>query len=157
MRIMTFESYTHKDRLDEILDKISKYGIKNLTAAEKKFLDSFSIGQEELVHQDLEREEMKRVYEDTYFKFEVDSVSVADGDCILIVGTMYVPDLEFEDGSNIPGVLDGVIVVYSDGTTHLNFINDDDYDILDFCNGLEHELDQFIDYIVDDVLEYMDR
>jgi len=38
--LMRYEGYTSMERVDDILDKISKYGIKSLTQLEKEFLDS---------------------------------------------------------------------------------------------------------------------
>jgi hypothetical protein len=39
--LMRYEGYTSKERVDDILDKISKYGMKSITKLEKDFLDSF--------------------------------------------------------------------------------------------------------------------
>ena len=67
---------------------------------------------------------------------------------------MYVPDLEFPSGKKIEGRLEGRIVVFENGTTSPDFYsvskrkNQDSYDIFEFCNGLEYELDSFIDYII---------
>jgi hypothetical protein len=36
--LMRYEGYTSTERVDDILDKISKYGIKSLTQLEKEFL-----------------------------------------------------------------------------------------------------------------------
>jgi hypothetical protein len=38
--LMRYENYTSTERMDDILDKISKYGIDSLSDLEKEFLDS---------------------------------------------------------------------------------------------------------------------
>lgn len=35
--LMRYENYTASERVDDVLDKISKYGIKSLTKLEKDF------------------------------------------------------------------------------------------------------------------------
>ena len=37
--LMRYEGYTSMERVDDILDKISKYGIESLSINEKNFLD----------------------------------------------------------------------------------------------------------------------
>lgn len=56
------------------------------------------------------------------------------------------------DGTIINGRLEGKIIDYGDGTTCLDFYLKFDYknqkieyDIFEFCNGIEYELDSFID------------
>ena len=152
---MRYEGYSTKERVDDILDKISKYGIVSVTPREKEFLDAHASGSEEEVHKLLTKEEMERVFEDDhgYFRFELDEIEDY-GDEVHYIGTMYVPDLEFKSGKKIEGRLDGRIVVYSNGSTSPDFYsihgkkNKDKYDIFEFCNGLEYELDSFIDYVV---------
>jgi DNA-binding LytR/AlgR family response regulator len=39
---MRYEGYTSRERVDDILDKISKYGMKSLTSLEKEFLNLFT-------------------------------------------------------------------------------------------------------------------
>ena len=46
---MIYEEFSSQDRTDELLDKISKYGISSLTPHEKDFLDAVSTGDEEQV------------------------------------------------------------------------------------------------------------
>jgi hypothetical protein len=54
---MRYEGYTSNERTDDILDKISKYGIKSLTSLEKEFLDAHKSGQEEEYHDKLAKSE----------------------------------------------------------------------------------------------------
>lgn len=155
---MRYEGYSTKERVDDILDKISKYGIVSITPREKEFLDAHASGSEEEVHKLLTKEESERVFEDDYghFKFELDEIEDY-GDEVHYIGTMYVPDLEFPSGKRIEGRLEGRIVVYNSGATSPDFFsvygksNKDKYDIFEFCNGLEYELDSFIDYIVSEL------
>ena len=73
---------------------------------------------------------------------------------------MYVPDLTWEDGSRIDGRLEGRIINYGDGKISPDFETfvkdpktgkDVSYDIFEFCNGLEYELDSFLDYVVNEI------
>ena len=50
------------------------------------------------------------------------------------------------------GCLVGRIVRYDNGMTFPDF-DKDGYDIFEFCNGLEYELDSFIDYVIDEIEE----
>lgn len=158
--LMRYEGYSSKERVDDILDKISKYGIKSITNLEKEFLDAHALGSEEEVHKILTKEESETVFEDDYghFKFELEEVEDY-GDETHYIGIMYVPDLEFPNGKRIEGRLYGRIVVFENGTTSPDFYseskhdNEDSYDIFEFCNGLEYELDNFIDYIVKELSE----
>lgn len=161
---MRYEGYTSIERTDEILDKISKYGIKSLTPLEKEFLDSHKLGKEEELHDKLAKSETENIFEDDngYFKFEFDSCEDY-GDEIHYLGTLYVPDLEFENGKKIEGRLEGRIVVYENGQVSPDFYSiqkdpksSDHYDVFEFCNGLEYELDSFIDYVVSE-LEQKDQ
>jgi hypothetical protein len=161
--LMRYEGYSTKERVDDILDKISKYGISSITIREKEFLDAHASGSEEEIHKILTKEESERVFEDDqgYFRFELDETEDY-GDEVHYIGTMYVPDLEWPGGKKIEGRLEGRIVVYQNGSTSPDFYsvhgknNEDKYDIFEFCNGLEYELDSFIDYIIDE-LENSDK
>ena len=59
--------------------------------------------------------------------------------------------MEFESCKKIEGRLEGKIISYKGtGQTALEF-KKDKYDVFEFCNGLEYELDSFIDYVVDEL------
>lgn len=157
--LMRYEGYTSKEREDDILDKISKYGIKSLTPLEKEFLDSYKSGKEEEVHDKIAKEESETVFEDDngLFKFEFDSCEEYE-DEIHYLGTLYVPDLVFENGKRIEGILGGKIVVFKNGQISPDFYSIqkdpkslDHYDVFEFCNGLEYELDSFLDYVVSEL------
>jgi len=159
--LMRYEGFSAQERQDEILDKISKYGIASLTKDERDFLDSFSQGTEEETHKKLAYHENEVVFEDDrgYFKFEFQELEDY-GDEKHIIGVMYVPDLVWEDGSTVEGRLEGRIVDYGQGRTSPDFYavvkdpktgKEVQYDIFEFCNGLEYELDSFIDYVVTEI------
>lgn len=159
--LMRYEGYTSLERTDDILDKISKYGINSITSLEKDFLDAHKSGQVEEYHDKLAKSESETVFEDDrgYFKFEFDS-SEYYGDEVHYLGTLYVPDLELLNGKKLEGRLNGRIVVYENGHTSADFhsiekdsISLDNYDVFEFCNGLEYELDSFIDYVVSELEE----
>ena len=159
--LMRYEGYTSNERTDDILDKISKYGIKSLTSLEKEFLDSHKSGQEEEYHDKLAKSETETTFEDDngYFKFEFDSCEDY-GDETHYLGTLYVPDLELENGKRVEGRLEGRIIVYENGQVSPDFYSiqkdsrsQDHYDVFEFCNGLEYELDSFMDYVVSELAE----
>ena len=108
---------------------------------------------------------METTFEDDLGKFtfelsEVQKIKNKGGELeeIEIIGTLYVPDLELSSGKRVEGRLEGKIIKYSNGTTSLEF-EKDGYDVFEFCNGLEYELDSFIDYVVleiDEKFKYED-
>jgi len=157
--LMRYEGYDSQERQNDILDKISKYGVDSLTPLEKEFLDSYSNNKEDEVHQDIKFRENEQIFEDDsgYFKFEHKETEDY-GDEVHYIGTLYVPDLELPNGKRIEGRLEGRIIVYDNGQTSPDFYsvgkksNEDQYDVFEFCNGLEYELDNFIDYIVGELV-----
>jgi hypothetical protein len=163
--LMRYENYTSTERMDDILDKISKYGIDSLSDLDKEFLDSHKTGKEQELHDKLAKSEVETTFEDDLGKFtfelsEVQKIKNKGGELeeIEIIGTLYVPDLELSSGKRVEGRLEGKIIKYSNGTTSLEF-EKDGYDVFEFCNGLEYELDSFIDYVVleiDEKFKYED-
>ena len=149
---MRYDGYTSSQRTDDILDKISKHGIKSISKLEKRFLDAHKHGEEEIVHILLTKEESERFFEDDsgMFRFEFDSIEDYD-DEIHYLGTLTCPDL-VEDGKTISGRLEGRIVYYTQTTfTSPDFairIDGKEFEVFDFCEGYEYELDNFIDYVV---------
>lgn len=134
--------------------------MSSLTPLEKEFLDSYSKGNEKEIHDKIAKEEQECVFEDDsgYFKFEHKQTEDY-GDEVHYIGTLYVPDLEFPNGKKLEGRLEGKIIVYENGQTSPDFYsvarkpNQDVYDVFEFCNGLEYELDSFIDYVVSELGE----
>lgn len=159
---MRYEGYSIQDRIDDTLDKISKYGIKSLTKIEKEFLDSHESGKEAEIHDRISKVENEVIFEDDngYFKFEYTSTE-NHGDEIHYIGTLYVPDLELEKNKKIEGRLEGMIIVYtSTGQSIPDFYSsirdnktNEYYDVFEFCEGLEYELDNFLDYVVGELDE----
>jgi hypothetical protein len=133
--------------MDDVLDKISKYGISSLTQLEKEFLDSHKSGSEKESHDKISKEESETIFEDDYFKFEFETWEDY-GDEQHFIGTLYVPDLELPDGKIIEGRLEGKIIKFENGNISPDFYSKDGYDAFEFCNGLEYELDSFIDYVI---------
>lgn len=151
---MVHEEYSCQRRVDEILDKISKYGIYSVTNKEKDFLDAYSSGNKEKTLDRLSILDKDIMFESSYFKFELEDTIINNHDTTY-KGTFYVPDLTLMDGSILEGNIYGELIVYRNGTYILNFdkkvtINNNDfiYEIYEFCEGLEYELDSFIDYII---------
>lgn len=154
--LMKYTNYTPNERTDDILDKISKYGISSLTQLERDFLNSYKSGREQEYHDKLSKSEADSVFEDDrgYFKFEFESCEDY-GDEIHYLGTLYVPDIILQNGQKVEGRLEGRIIVYESGSVSPDFYSiekdpktRDHYDVFEFCNGLEYELDSFIDYVV---------
>lgn len=143
--------YSISERVNDILDKISKYGMKSITKLEKEFLDSYSIGKENETHNKINKDEYEFIFEDEdgYFKFElIDIVEFEDEKHYN--GVIYVPDIILKN-KKIEGRLEGNITVYLDGTISPDFYlisKKTIYDIFEFCEGLEYELDNFVDYII---------
>lgn len=158
--LMRYEGYSIQERIDDILDKISKYGMSSLTSLEKEFLDSYSKGNEKEMHDKISKKEQECVFEDDsgYFKFEYKQTEDY-GDEVHYIGTLYVPDLELLNGEKLEGRLEGRIIVHKNGHILIDFYsvvkkpNQDIYDVFEFCNGLEYELDSFIDYVVSELSE----
>ena len=153
--LMRYEGYTTSQRVDDILDKISKYGIKSLSPLEKEFLDAHKLGKEEDIHKILTREESENVFEDDggLFKFELESIATY-GQERHYNGIITCPDLKI-NGKTIKGRLSGMIVYIPEtGVIIPDFFyetNNGDYDIFDFCEGCEYELDSFIDYVASEL------
>ena len=156
--LMRYEGYTAQQRVDDILDKISKYGISSLRKDEVDFLNAHKTGNEEEIHKQMVFDESDTVFEDDngYFKFEY-TETVDLGDEVHYIGTLYVPDLVWPGGKRVEGRLEGKIIVFGNKQVVPDFYyNIDDkysYDVFEFCNGLEYELDSFLDYVVDELDE----
>jgi hypothetical protein len=153
------EQFIGLEKTNEILDKIFKYGILSITKNEKLFLDAVSIGDMDSVNIILNLLDRDTILEDRYFKFELDEI-VYDDDCIEYVGVLYVPDLYLNDDNDerIEGNLIGKIVLFNTGDYSIEFEKtviengeEVQYDVFEFCSGLEYELDSFIDYIIQEL------
>lgn len=157
--LMRYEGYSAQQRVDDILDKISKYGMSSLRSDEKDFLNAHKLGNQEEVHNKMIVDESDTIFEDDngYFKFELTETEDYEDETHYI-GILYVPDLVFTNGKKLEGRLEGRIILYNNGSTSPEFysvIKDphthDNYDVFEFCNGLEYELDSFIDYVVSEL------
>lgn len=139
-------------KLDYLLDKILKYGLLSLTERELLFLNSFSVNCEDDYFIKYNNQESEEIFVDFdgYFRFEYVDISYTPYSK-LIHGRLYVPDLKLR-GDDITGILTGYIIVSNDGGIILNFKNKK-WDVWDFCNGLECELDIFMDGVVKEIEE----
>lgn len=151
MITIKYKEFTIQQRIDDILDKISKYGIDSINKDEKEILDLYSIGSEDEINKKL-ISEINKIFEDNhgYFKFEYKKTINLGDEEIHYFGTLYVPDLKLTNGKLIKGKLERKIVVYKNGQVSPYFFsnNKQSYDVFEFCDGLEYELDSFLDYVV---------
>jgi hypothetical protein len=157
MKHLTCDEFPSQEKTDELLDKISKYGISSLTIHEREFLDAVSSGNSEVVKDKMSELDGDTFFEDDLFKFELHSVDYDSEDCVKYYGTLYVPDLQ-RHHKLIKGNLNGCIRLYNNGSYSLDFTKFIDeksknieYDIFEFCSGLEYELDNFIDYLIQEL------
>ena len=144
------------EKTNEILEKIFKYGILSITKNEKMFLDAISMSDSESILSMMDKLNNDTVLEDKFFKFELDEI-LYDDDCIEYVGVLYVPDL-YINNIMIEGNLIGRIVLFNTGDYSIEFEKtiiekgeEVQYDVFEFCNGLEYELDSFIDYVIQEL------
>lgn len=146
--LMRYDGYTTAQRLDDILDKISKYGISSLRLDESEFLDSYKIGKEDEFHDRIKFKESEIIFEDEYFKFELDKIIYLENNTQYL-GTLYVPELIYHN-KKIDGRLSGKIIAYNSGQNvpDFEYVGSRVYDVFEFCTGMEYELDIFIDYVV---------
>jgi len=144
--LKTYENWTfYNEVLDEILDKINKSGIESLDELEKEFLEAWE-----------NKTEMNRIltlmkqktFTDKYFTFKLSEIKDFNSEKYYY-GKIIVPDLEFEDGSRLEGEMTGWILKVGDQL--IPYFEKDGYDILEFCNGLEYELDNFLEYVINTI------
>jgi hypothetical protein len=144
--LMKFEA-DHDAHLDSILDKINKSGIDSLTKIENEFLNAYSTSDAEKMLY-IEKIEVKKTFtsSDKYFTFKYSHKEDFDDEGTFYYGTITVPNLEIRVGEILDGEMEGYIWMI-DGETIPVFENQG-WDILEFCNNLEYELDSFLDYVV---------
>ncbi len=149
--LMRYEGFSHTERSDEILDKIKKYGLGSISHEEKQFLDAHATDDQEELHQKLTKKENEVVFEDDTHPLRFELIEVKDfGEIQQLIGVFYVPDITL-GGKVITGRLEGRIIT-NDQTGEISAdFTKDGYDIFDFCEGLEHELDNFLEYVVGEV------
>jgi hypothetical protein len=154
--LMRYDGYTSSDRVDDLLDKILRYGIGSITELEISFLDSYSVGGEEHIHNIIIKEESEKVFEDddSNFRFEYSHTEIF-GKEKHFIGTLYVPDMILNKRHKIEGILSGMIILFDGGITSPDFYhfidNKTHYDVFEFCSRLEYELDMFIDYVIGEI------
>jgi hypothetical protein len=137
----------NEDYLDEILDKISKFGFSFLTKAERSFLEAYSKSDGETMTK-ICREQISRKFEsiDSKFTFTLVDIEKMSEEGILYHGELRVPDLFIGNGKLIQGIMNGYI--WSINGNNIPIFERDGYDVLEFCDGIEWEFDIFLDYVI---------
>lgn len=85
--------------------------------------------------------------DDGRFTFTLEEIEVYE-DETHYVGVLECPDHTDGDGRTTLGFLHGSIVAYNNGQISPEFEHSEGLDVWDFCEGLEYELDNFLDYVV---------
>lgn len=136
------------DRLNLILDKISSVGIKSLKKDEIMYLESYSHGKEKEFNEKLSEEENSKTFisDDGLFIFKLKEVELID-EVKFINGLLIVPDIKTKKGKIIKGELYGSIIVFDKSNVAIDF-RKGKYDVFEFVNGIEYELDCFVDDII---------
>jgi hypothetical protein len=143
-----FENY-HQVKVDEILDKISKSGMNSLTQIEKDYLDAFGKDDKmKMLNLEYESGLKNFVSTERHFEFIFSHMEDFDDEGEFYYGTITVPDIEWEDGKRLDGTMEGYILV-TKSNDKIPCFEKNGYDILDFCNGLEYEFDNFLDYVIE--------
>ena len=93
------------------------------------------------------------ISDDGFFMFNVENVGYVK-DELRISGVIFVPDLVVKKRV-IKGEIKGQIIVFNNTEVGLDFLKGK-YDIFDFVNGLEYELDRFIDDLIISIKWNMD-
>lgn len=137
-------------KLNEILDKINKWGMVSVTLNEINFLESFKDGEEEIF--------FKKLYHKEYsgyggsFKFVLTDI-IEDEDIIEVIGNMTLPPTYNEDGLiEFDSVIGKFEIIKSDLMIFPRFEHCG-YIPYDFIEGLEYEFDDFIQDILEDIIE----
>jgi hypothetical protein len=146
-----FDKKNPDDRLNAILDKISKSGIRKLNKDEKLFLESYSHGKESEINKLLSDRENEKTFisDDGNFIFKLDNIEYID-DVQYINGILIVPDLVLTNKKIIKGELKGSVIVFIDGNLAIDFHNGR-HDVFEFVAGLEYELDCFMDDLINKI------
>lgn len=99
-------------------------------------------------------DEAEQVFEDENFKFTLESIEPV-GEETYYWGILECPDYTYggeeDEQETIPGKFHGRIVGFDNGMVMQDFECPDDLTIYDICEGLEHELDSFLQYVVDEI------
>ena len=136
------------ERLNLILDKISDVGIKGLNKDEVAYLESYSRGKEKELNEKLSEEENSKTFisDDGIFTFRLKGVELIDG-VKFINGLLKVPDIKTQKCKIIKGELYGSIILFDKNNVAIDFRRGK-YDVFEFVNGIEYELDCFVDDII---------
>lgn len=141
--------YTNKEREDEILDKIIKYGLESVSPLEKLFLDN--INNREHYNNLIKEFESVNVFECDLFTIEIIKVTI-NGNNIILLCNLYTPDLIISNNTR-PGLLKGTLRYNVISKRLHNNLKSEKYNIYQFIHGIEYQFDVFLDFVLDNILE----
>ena len=150
--LMRYEGYTAQQRADDLLDKISKHGIKSISTLEKDFLDAHKIGKEDEIHNILTKKESECTFDDDFgmFRFEFDKIEKVEDD-IKYHGNIYYTKPVSEEIYLLTG---HILYDNNSGFVMPEFYlnqNGKKLDILTLCGEYGYELDNFLDYVISEI------
>jgi hypothetical protein len=153
MKMLTYKLFLESSSVDNILDKISEFGIGSLNDHERSVLDAQKGSKEDIEksEDELYKFETEVLYEDDLFKFTHTDTSVTD-EGIKYSGRMSFPnDYTTENSEVISGKeIEGYILVRSNGM-NVPYFSRDGYEDFDFLEDLENDYDGFITLTVDQI------
>jgi hypothetical protein len=142
------QQYTQQ--IDFILDKLLKFNkdINQLDKIEVECLSAYAENRHKDALFAFNMDDARTFYSDEGdFVFKHTRTTYNKG-FMCYFGTIFVPDYTDEEtGTVIPGALHGYIEYVPENKIVLPFFGRDNADILDFCNGLECELDTFLETV----------
>ena len=146
---------TYENFLDKILDKINDTGMSSLTEVELNYLNAQAHNDTDRIA-NIEKQVSKVIYKSDDGMFEFEYSHKEDlGKEKIYYGIIHVPSITDYNGKYIDGTIQGYIEV-RDGLAEGNFekeIYGATYDVYEFCEGLEYELDDFFHDTVDEIEE----
>ena len=147
--IKEWHNFSIDENIDYELDKINKGG--ELTQTEKEKMVAYSSHLSQGKHPlefEWDKQNTKVIKDpDGIFTFTLQSIEYP-GDETYYNGVLECPDYTDGDGKTTEGIIPGRIVTIEDAVLSDFYLEEEDLTVYDFCEGLEHEFESFLDYVV---------